>query len=216
MNTTTNTTDTKTPDPATAPRLGPTADIEPLAPGNDNAARGGIPDTTPLVAHPDVVRHLRATLRRYRVTPQNMADAIADVQAESIETARTRGMPWSLAQWKALATTIAVHWALDRLRAAKVRSKYDAGLCDDADANLRPTLRWEHRCVSQKSRSGAKKSLFDSSRRGLDWTKSNSDFDERSAARKQLSRSQEQTTLCSLGARPRQRGNGRSRRAVMR
>jgi DNA-directed RNA polymerase specialized sigma24 family protein len=157
------------PGPATVPRPVPTAVIGPPAPANDNAARGGIPAATPLVAHPDVVRHIRATLRRYRVAPQNMDDAIADVQKESIEMARTREMPRSLAQWKALAATIAVHWALDRLREAKVRRKYDAGLCDDADAYLRPTLRWEHRDpVDTKRFLAILKELFDSGQMPVD------------------------------------------------
>jgi hypothetical protein len=55
-----------------------------------------------------------------------MGDAIAEVQAESIEAARARAMPCDLAQWKALAARVGAHWAFDRLREAKVRSKYDA------------------------------------------------------------------------------------------
>jgi DNA-directed RNA polymerase specialized sigma24 family protein len=119
---------------------------DPLLPvvGNDKVTPGGIPDTTPLVAHPDVVRSIRAALRRHRVARQDVDDAIADVLVECIEAARARGAAYSLAQWRALATTIAVHWALDRLREAKARSKSDVGLCDDADDHLRPTLRWEH------------------------------------------------------------------------
>jgi DNA-directed RNA polymerase specialized sigma24 family protein len=74
-----------------------------------------------------------------------MADAISEVQANSIEAARTGRMPAGPAQWKALAATIAARWASDRLREAEVRGKYDAGLCDDADAYLAPTLHWEHR-----------------------------------------------------------------------
>jgi DNA-directed RNA polymerase specialized sigma24 family protein len=151
------------PDPTTEPHHVATAGIESLAPGNDNAARGGIAHTTSLLAHPEVVRSLRTTLRRYRVAPEDMADAIAEVQTESLETACTRGMPSSLGQWKALATTIAVHWALDRLREAKVRRKYDAGLCEDADAYSRPTLRWEHRDpVDTKRYLAILKELFDS------------------------------------------------------
>ena len=163
--------DAKAPQPATAPRLSATTQVESPAPGNDNATRGALvdatplvthPDTTPLVAHPAVVRSLRSTLRRYGVAPQNMADAIAEVQVESIETARRREMPGSLAQWKALARTIAVHWALDRLRDARRRRKYDAGLCDDADAYPRPTLHWEHRDpVDTKRYLTVLKELFD-------------------------------------------------------
>jgi DNA-directed RNA polymerase specialized sigma24 family protein len=114
-------------------------------PGNDNATPGGIPDTTPLVASPEVVRHLRVMLRRYGVATQDLADAIADVQADSIEAARTGRMPASAAQWKALAATIAARWASRRRSEAKVRGKYDAGLCDDPDAYARPTLHWETR-----------------------------------------------------------------------
>jgi DNA-directed RNA polymerase specialized sigma24 family protein len=158
-----NTTETKSTHPTTEPPLGAAAEAEAPVPGNDNATRGGIPDTTPLVARPDVVGSIRATLRRYRVASQEMADAIAEVQAESIETARKRGMPGSLAQWKALATTIAVHWALDRLREARVRTKYDAGLCDDPDAYLRPTLHWEHTDpVDTKRYLAVLEELFDS------------------------------------------------------
>ena len=140
-----------------------TAEVEPPAPANDNATRGGVPDTTPLVARPEVVRSIRGVLWRHRVASQNMADAIAEVQTEAIEVARTRRMPGSLAQWKALATTIAVHWALDRLREAKVRKKYDAGLCGDPDAHVRPTLLWEHADpVDTKRYLAVLEELFDS------------------------------------------------------
>jgi hypothetical protein len=65
--------------------------------------------------------------------------------------------------WKALATTIAVRWAVDRLREAKVRSKYDVGLCDEPDAYLRPTLHWEHRGpVDTKRYLAVLKEVFDS------------------------------------------------------
>src|SRR5260370_28997645 len=92
-----------------------------------------------------------------------MADAIAEVQAASIEAARARGMPATIAQWKALAATIAVRWAIDQLREGEIRDKYDAGLCDDADAYLRPTLHWEHRDpVDTKRYLAILKDLFDS------------------------------------------------------
>src|SRR5260370_7467703 len=92
-----------------------------------------------------------------------MADAIAEVQADSIEAARARGMPATIAQWKALAATIAVRWAIDQLREGEVRDKYDAGPCDDPDAYLRPTLYWEHRDpVDTKRYLAILKDLFDS------------------------------------------------------
>jgi len=122
-----------------------TTDRVPETSANDNATGGGGPDTTPLLAHPDVVRYLRATLRRYGVTAANMADAIADVQLRSLEAARARRMPADLGQWKALGATVAARWAVDRLREAEAHDKYDAGLCDDPDAEERPPLRKDDR-----------------------------------------------------------------------
>jgi DNA-directed RNA polymerase specialized sigma24 family protein len=112
---------------------------------NDNAALLAIPDTTALAAHRDVVRYTGATLMRYGVEPQDMADAIAEVQTDAIEAARKKRMPADLEEWKALCVTIASRWAIDRLREAEVRDKYDAGLCDEADRYMSPTLHWEHR-----------------------------------------------------------------------
>jgi DNA-directed RNA polymerase specialized sigma24 family protein len=157
-----NTIDTNTTDPTTTPNSGTTARADAPLAGNDNATHGGVPDTTALVAHPAAGRCIRATLRRYRVTPQDMPDAIAEVQTESIEAARAGAMPANLAQWKSLVRTIAVHWAIDRLREAKARKKYDAGLCEDADVYLQPTLHWEHRDpVDTKRYLAVLKELFD-------------------------------------------------------
>jgi DNA-directed RNA polymerase specialized sigma24 family protein len=115
---------------------------------NDNgvpAVPGGIPDTTALVARPEVVRYIRATLRRRGVALQDRDDAVADVQTDAIAVARTGRMPADVAQWKALAARIAARWTVDRVRESKARSKYDAGLCEDADPYCRPTLFWEER-----------------------------------------------------------------------
>lgn len=156
-------TDRKTTDSTTAPPLGAMPDHGTLAPSNDNATRDSAPDTTHLVARPDVVGRLRATLWRYGVASQDMADAIADVQADSIEAARAGRMPGGPAQWKALAVTIGVRRAIDRLRETEVRGKYDAGLCDDADAYGCPTLYWEHRDpVDTKGYLAVLGELFDS------------------------------------------------------
>ncbi len=92
-----------------------------------------------------------------------MADAIAEVQADAIEAARARRMPATVAQWKALAATIAARWAIDRLREAEANERYDAGLCEDPDAYLRPTLYWEHRDpIDTKRYLAVLKELFDS------------------------------------------------------
>jgi DNA-directed RNA polymerase specialized sigma24 family protein len=141
---------------------GTTAGSDAPAAHNDNATGLAVSDTTGLAAHRDLVRYLRPTLRRYGVAPQNMADAIAEVQADSIEAARKGRMPADLAQWKAFATKIAVRRAVDRLREAEVRDKYDVGLCDDADAYARPTLHWAHADpVDTKRQLAVLKELFD-------------------------------------------------------
>jgi DNA-directed RNA polymerase specialized sigma24 family protein len=140
----------------------PGNDITPAA-GNDNATERGELDTTALVARPDVVKYVRATLARYGVGEQDMADAIADVQADAIEAARAGRMPPCVEEWKALAVTIAARWAIDRLRQAEYRGRFDAGLCDDADTYMRPTLHWEHRDpVDTKRYLAILKELFDS------------------------------------------------------
>jgi DNA-directed RNA polymerase specialized sigma24 family protein len=169
---------TKTLDPAAPPprdaivaKLTISTDADAPAPANDttsdpvndNATRGGALDTTPLVARPDVVKYVRATLVRYGVASQDMPDAIADVQADAIEAARSGRMPACVDEWKALAVTIAARWAIDRLREAESRGKYDAGLCEDADRYMRPTLHWEHRDpVDTKRYLAVLKDLFDS------------------------------------------------------
>jgi DNA-directed RNA polymerase specialized sigma24 family protein len=148
---------------SSVPALEDRGEIGAPAPDNDNAMSGAVLDTTPLLAHRDLVRNVQAVLRRYGVAAQDMADAIAEVQADSIEAARARRVPADLAEWKALAVTIAVRRAIDGLRQAEVRSRYDAGLCDDADAYGRPTLHWEHRDpVDTKRYLAILKELFDS------------------------------------------------------
>lgn len=157
------TTHTRSSDSTTASLFAPMTENGTRAASNDNATRGGSPDTTHLVARPDVVRYLRAILRRFGVALQNMEDAIADVQTDSIEAARVGCMPAGPAEWKAFAGAIAVNWAIDRLRETEVRSKYDAGLCDDADVYARPTLYWEHRDpVDTRRYLAVLKALFDS------------------------------------------------------
>jgi DNA-directed RNA polymerase specialized sigma24 family protein len=140
---------------------GPEIDATPSS--NDNAALLALADTTAFAARPDVVRGIRTTLRSFRVPTRDMEDGIADVQTEAIAHARRRGMPATVARWKALTTTIARRWALDRRRAAKVRKKYDAGFCEDPDAYLSPTLHWEQRDpVDTKRYLALLKELFDS------------------------------------------------------
>src|SRR5580704_8786829 len=135
----------------------------PLGSANDNATPRGALDTTALVARPDVVRYIRGALRRYGVSHQDMADAIADVQVEAIEAARTRRMPANRGEWRALAVTVAVRRGVDRLREEQVRGKYDAGPCDDADAYAHPTLHREQRDpVDTKRYLAILKDLFDS------------------------------------------------------
>jgi len=119
--------------------------IPPAAATNDNAARAALPDTTFLAAHTAFVRYARVVLRSHGIRARDMPDAIADLQLDAIEAARRNRMPGSLAQWKALARTIATRRAINRRIQAKARAKYDAGLCEDPDAYHSPTLHWEHR-----------------------------------------------------------------------
>jgi DNA-directed RNA polymerase specialized sigma24 family protein len=148
---------------ATAPTPVTTTELGMPAPSNDNATPDAIHDTTHLVAHPDVVRYIRATLRRSGVALQDMDDAIADVQADSIEAARTGRMPCDAAQWKALVATIGARRAIDRLRETETHGKYDAGLCDDPDACGGPALHGEHRDpVDTKRYLAVLQELFDS------------------------------------------------------
>lgn len=141
-----------TPGSATAP-----------APANDNAGPGRTADTTALLARRDVTRYLAATLRRYGVAREDMADAIADVQTDALEVARYGRMPADVAQWKALTAAIAARWAIDRLREGEAHARYDAGLCDDADAHPLPMLHSEQRDpVDTKRYLAILKDLFDS------------------------------------------------------
>ncbi len=168
--TTPNTREPNATDPAAAAPASEIVAMATISPGlaipaadNDNSTPGGIPDTTPLLARPEVVRSIRTALRVYGIRSRDMADAIAEVQTKSLEAARTGKMPRSVAQWKALATKIAINWALDRYREAKVRKKYNAGLCEDPDAYMAPTLHWEHRDpVDTKRYLAILKELFDS------------------------------------------------------
>jgi DNA-directed RNA polymerase specialized sigma24 family protein len=130
---------------------------------NDNSSRRGIPDTTALINRAEVVAVIGAVLRGYRIPSQDMPDAIADVQLRAIALARKRAMPATLQQWKALARTLAVRWALKRKRQARHRRKYNVGPCEDADVFLSPTLHWEHRDpVDTKRYLAILKELFDS------------------------------------------------------
>jgi DNA-directed RNA polymerase specialized sigma24 family protein len=148
-----------TPSPSLGPEDCPESDAPPR---NDNAVRGGALDTTPLAAHRDFARYVRATLARHGVRQRDMDDAIADVQVDAIEAARRKRMPANLEEWKALGVTIAVRRATKRRRKMKVARKYDAGLCEEPDRYLTPTLHWEHRDpVDTKRYLATLKELFD-------------------------------------------------------
>jgi DNA-directed RNA polymerase specialized sigma24 family protein len=130
---------------------------------NDNSSRRGVPDTTALVGRAEVVAVIGGVLRDFRIPSQDMPDAMADVQLRAIALARKRAMPANLEQWKALARTLAVRWALKRKRQARDRRKYNVGPCEDADVFLSPTLHWEHRDpVDTKRYLAILKELFDS------------------------------------------------------
>ena len=93
-----------------------------------------------LLAHPEVVRALRGTLRRQGVASQDLNDAIAEAQLAALEATRAGRMPGGIAEWTALLAKIAGRRAIDRHRQMEVRDRSDAGLCDDADDHSALTL----------------------------------------------------------------------------
>jgi DNA-directed RNA polymerase specialized sigma24 family protein len=130
---------------------------------NDNGTSVATPDTTFLLTHDSVVRPIAGTLKRYGVEPQDMSDAIAEVQTLALEAARRGKMPADAGEWKALCTTIAARWAIERLRDQEVRDRYEDGLCEEPDAYMKPTLEWEGRDpVDTKRYLAVLKGLFDS------------------------------------------------------
>lgn len=152
----------KTIDPHATP-LEAIPDLETPDSSNDNATCVATADTSHFLHHPHLVRYARAVLRSNGVEPQDMPDVLADVQTDALDAARTGAMPTSLWAWTALVATIAYRTAVDRLRHAEVQDRYDAGLCEDPDAYLQPTLHWEHRDpVDTKRYLGVLKDLFDS------------------------------------------------------
>ena len=130
---------------------------------NDNGTSVATPDTTFLLLHDSVVRPVVGTLKRYGVEPQDMSDAIAEVQMLALEAARRGKMPADAGEWRALCTTIAARWAIEGLRDQEVRDRYEDGLCEEADAYMKPTLEWEGRDpVDTKRYLAVLKGLFDS------------------------------------------------------
>jgi DNA-directed RNA polymerase specialized sigma24 family protein len=86
-----------------------------------------------LLAHPELVRGVQRTLRRYGTAEGNLEDGVAEVQTRALEYLRTRQPPADLAGWTALCVTIAKHWRLDEKAKKRARSKYDTGLCEEPD-----------------------------------------------------------------------------------
>jgi DNA-directed RNA polymerase specialized sigma24 family protein len=143
--------------------IDPTEPRDAAGTSNDNAAAVATADTTYMLAERQVTRYIAGTLRRYGVDRQEMPDAIADVQVDALEAARRGPMPASMGEWKALASTIAMRQRINAFEEAKVRAKYDLGLCEDPDRYDGPTLQWEHRDpVDTKRYLVVLKELFDS------------------------------------------------------
>ena len=116
----------KTIDPKTT--IDTTDTLDSPESSNDNGTCIATPDTTFLLGHREVVRYILGALRHYHVERQDLADALAEVQVAALEAARRGRMPASIAEWKALATTIAARQQIDRLREEEVNAKYDDGL----------------------------------------------------------------------------------------
>jgi len=114
----------KTIDPKTT--IDTTDTLDSPESSNDNGTCIATPDTTFLLGHREVVRYILGALRHYHVERQDLADALAEVQVAALEAARRGRMPASIAEWKALATTIAARQQIDRLREEEVNAKLES------------------------------------------------------------------------------------------
>jgi DNA-directed RNA polymerase specialized sigma24 family protein len=153
---------TTTSDPPSA-SLEAIPDLETPDRSNDNTTLVATVDTSHFLHDPCLIRYTARILLRYGVGQQDMPDVLGDVQADALEAARAGAMPTNLWEWRALVATIAYRTAIDRLRHAEVRDRYDAGLCEDPDVYMQPTLQWEHRDpVDTKRFLAVLEDLFDS------------------------------------------------------
>jgi DNA-directed RNA polymerase specialized sigma24 family protein len=91
-----------------------------------------------LLVHPQLVRAVQRTLKRYGTANGNLEDGVAEVQTRALEYLRTRPAPADLPGWTALCVTIAKHWRLDESAKRRARRKYDTGLCEEPDEQLPP------------------------------------------------------------------------------
>jgi DNA-directed RNA polymerase specialized sigma24 family protein len=91
-----------------------------------------------LLVHPELVRTVQRTLRRYGMAKGNLEDGVAEVQTRALEYLRTRQPPTDLAGWVALCVTIAKHWRLNEKEKKRARSQYDTGPCEEPDEQPPP------------------------------------------------------------------------------
>ena len=88
----------------------------------------------PLMAHPEFIQSIKATLSSRGTAKQDLLDGVADVQLRILEAMRTKTVPTDLAGLRKLGNKIAADCAIDALRKRRRRSAYEDGLCEDPDA----------------------------------------------------------------------------------
>jgi DNA-directed RNA polymerase specialized sigma24 family protein len=101
---------------------------------NDNAKRGGVADTTAMLAHRRVVDAITATLVKRGRRARHLEDAVPEVQMRCLEAARRGPMPRDVDEWCALAITVAQRYAERQGLRERARARYDTGLCEEPDA----------------------------------------------------------------------------------
>ena len=91
--------------------------------------------TRPLLAHPDLVESIEGTLLNRGIPPQDVPDAVADVQLRALEASLRGKAPSELGPLRAFCNRIARDYAIDQTRRLKVQSRHHLGLCEDPDAH---------------------------------------------------------------------------------
>jgi hypothetical protein len=89
-----------------------------------------------MLAHPDLVKSITATLAARGIPDQDLRDGVADVQVKTLEFLLARDAPAELGEWRKLCNKIAVAYVTDVLRKKYCRAKYEADLCEDPDAHV--------------------------------------------------------------------------------
>jgi DNA-directed RNA polymerase specialized sigma24 family protein len=107
-----------------------------------------------LLAHPDVVKACTGILRGGGIAPQDLGDAVSEVQVRVLHSLRNKlQMMWpqTVESWKALTIRSTQTYLFDRTKKARRRGKTDAGACETPDDHAaRPRRPSERDPLDQK------------------------------------------------------------------